>query len=164
SMMQQMEGPLWTLLDQQPEHLLPPRYPTWRDLCIDAVDRTIIVMQSTGTPLEEQHWGTVNAPRVGHPLSAAVPFSARLLNLPETPLPGSRRDLPRISSTGHGASERFAVSPGREEQGIFHMPGGQSGHPLSPHYQDGHAAWEQGLPTPFLPGPKVSEMIFEKIQ
>ena len=33
------------------------------------------------------------------------------------------------------------------------MPGGQSGHPLSPHYADGHAAWAKGEPTPFLPGP-----------
>ena len=33
---------------------------------------------------------------------------------------------------GFGASERFAVSPGHEAQAYFHMPGGQSGHPLSP--------------------------------
>ena len=30
----------------------------------------------------------------------------------------------------------MAVSPGHEEQGYFHMPCGQSGHPLSPHYAD----------------------------
>jgi len=32
---------------------------------------------------------------------------------------------------------------------------GQSGNPLSPHYGDGHRAWEEGKPTPFLPGPAV---------
>ncbi len=42
-----------------------------------------------------------------------------------------------------------------KETGIFHMPVGESGHPLSPHYQDGHAAWAEGKPTPFLPGPAV---------
>jgi penicillin amidase len=47
----------------------------------------------------------------------------------------------------------MVVSPGREELGIFHMPGGQSGHPLSPNYGDGHEAWAHGEPTPFLPGP-----------
>ena len=61
--------------------------------------------------------------------------------------------MPRVQAPEHGASERFVVSPGREESGIFHMPGGQSGHPLSPHYRDGHQAWEAGRPTPFLPGP-----------
>jgi penicillin amidase len=32
------------------------------------------------------------------------------------------------------------------------MPGGQSGHPLSPFYRSGHEAWVHGEPTPFLPG------------
>jgi penicillin amidase len=49
----------------------------------------------------------------------------------------------------------MAVSPGREEQGYFHMPGGQSGHPLSPHYRDGHGAWVHGEATALLPGPAV---------
>ncbi|HEX7199515.1 MAG TPA: penicillin acylase family protein, partial [Dongiaceae bacterium] len=58
-------------------------------------------------------------------------------------------------SPHYGASERLAVSPGHEESGYFEMPGGESGHPLSPHYRDQLAAWEQGRPTPFLPGPAV---------
>jgi len=33
------------------------------------------------------------------------------------------------------------------------MPGGQSGHPLSPYYGSGHASWVNGEKTPFLPGP-----------
>jgi len=35
------------------------------------------------------------------------------------------------------------------------MPCGQGGHPLSPHYADGHSAWAKGEKTPFLPGPAV---------
>jgi penicillin amidase len=35
----------------------------------------------------------------------------------------------------------------------MHMPTGQSGHPLSPFYSNSHAAWANGDPTPFLPGP-----------
>jgi penicillin amidase len=38
------------------------------------------------------------------------------------------------------------------------MPGGQSGHPLSPHYRDAHPAWVNGEPTPFLPGPAVQTL------
>jgi penicillin amidase len=44
------------------------------------------------------------------------------------------------------------VSPGRESAGIMHRPTGQSGHPLSPFYDNSHAAWIKGEPTPFLPG------------
>jgi penicillin amidase len=64
--------------------------------------------------------------------------------------------MPRVQRPSSGASERLAVSPGREELGYFHMPTGQSGHPLSPHYRDGHEAWARGEKTPFLPGPAVN--------
>jgi penicillin G amidase len=47
----------------------------------------------------------------------------------------------------------MVVSPGLEAEGIFHMPGGQSGHPLSPHYRNAHKAWVEGEATLFLPGP-----------
>ena len=59
------------------------------------------------------------------------------------------------------ASERMAVSPGREAEGYFHMPAGQSGHPLSPNYADGHRAWATGEATPFLPGPAVHTLTFQ---
>ena len=74
------------------------------------------------------------------------------LDGPPAALPGDSL-MPRVQSVGFGASERFVVSPGREEAGLFHMPGGQSGHPFSPYYLAGHEAWARGLPTPFLPGP-----------
>jgi penicillin amidase len=33
------------------------------------------------------------------------------------------------------------------------MPGGQSGHPMSPYYGAGHADWVAGRATPLLAGP-----------
>ena len=51
-----------------------------------------------------------------------------------------------------GASQRMVVAPGHETDGIAHMPGGQSGHPLSPFWGAGHEAWAKGEATPFLPG------------
>jgi len=74
--------------------------------------------------------------------------------MPAEPLPGDW-STPRVQSPKFGASERFGVSPGREAAGYLHMPGGQSGHPLSPFYRAGHAAWVRGEPTPFLPGEPV---------
>jgi penicillin amidase len=69
--------------------------------------------------------------------------------------------MPRYQSPTGGASERMVVSPGREAEGILHMPGGQSGHPMSPHYRDSHAAWVEGEATPFLPGPAVHVLTLE---
>jgi len=70
---------------------------------------------------------------------------------PAQQLPGDSA-MPRVQAPAFGASERFAVSPGREHEGYLHMPGGQSGHPLSPFYRAGHEDWAAGRPTPFLPG------------
>jgi penicillin amidase len=71
--------------------------------------------------------------------------------MPALPMPGDS-NMPLAQSRRWGPSERLAVSPGIEGEGYFHMPGGQSGHPLSPHYSAGHQAWVEGLQTPFLPG------------
>jgi penicillin amidase len=78
--------------------------------------------------------------------------------MPAQALPGDVH-LPRVQGESTGASQRLAVSPGHEEDGYFHMPSGQSGHPLSPHYRSGHEAWVRGEPTPFLPGPAVTRLV-----
>ena len=78
--------------------------------------------------------------------------------MPRAALPG---DLytPRVHWGNIGASERMIVSPGREAEGIMHMPTGQSGHPLSPFYANSHPAWVAGDATPFLPGPGVHTLV-----
>jgi penicillin amidase len=60
--------------------------------------------------------------------------------------------MPRVQAPAFGASERFAISPGHEEESYLEMPGGQSGHPLSPFHGAGHEEWAQGHLTPLLPG------------
>jgi penicillin amidase len=75
----------------------------------------------------------------------------RWLSMPAEPLAGGD-DMPRVQRPTHGASERLVVSPGHEEEGLFHMPGGQSAHPFSPFFRAGYEAWVRGEPTPLLPG------------
>ncbi len=147
------EGPVWALVTGRPAHLLDPRYPSWDALLLDALDQVIAELARIG-PLAERTWGERNTTLIRHPLSRAVPRLGAWLDMPRQPLPGDR-NMPRVQTPMAGASERFAVSPGREELGYFHMPCGQSGHPLSPHYADGHEAWAKGEKTPFLPGPAV---------
>ncbi len=70
--------------------------------------------------------------------------------------------MPRVSGATFGQSERLTVTPGKEEQGLFNMPGGQSGHPLSPFFQSGHADWIGGKATPLLPGKAEYTLNFTK--
>jgi penicillin amidase len=80
--------------------------------------------------------------------------------MPATPLAGDT-DMPRVNNPKHGQSERLVVSPGHEAEGIFNMPGGQSGHPMSPYYRAGHDAWVKGEPTPLLPGPAQHTLVLQ---
>jgi penicillin amidase len=148
------EGPLWALVSERPLHLLDPKYKTWEDQLLAAADAVVVALTKDGSRLADQTWGRRNTAVIRHPLSRAVPSLARFLDMPKQPLPGDS-NMRRAQGPEKGASERLAVSPGLEAEGLFHMPVGQSGHPLSPNYGDGHEAWVNGQPRPFLPGPPV---------
>ena len=150
----QAEGPVWRILTERPTHMLAPRFASWDDQLLAAADAVAAQMRSLGGDLAEHTWGERNSAAIRHPLSLAVPLLGPLLNMPRDELPGDA-NMPRVQSPTFGASERTVVSPGEEGRGIFHMPCGQSGHPLSQFYRAGHRAWVLGSPTPFLPGPRL---------
>ena len=154
----QAEGPLWRLVTERPEHLADPNMRSWRAELLDVVDSTIAYYGELDGELGDHTWGARNTLSMQHPLSAAVPMLSRWLDMPARQLPGDS-NMPRVQSPGWGASERFAVSPGHEDEGYFHMPGGQSGHPASPFYRAGHQDWVEGNPTPFLPGPVKHRLV-----
>lgn len=152
------EEPLWILVTERPAHLLDSKYTHWDDLLVAAADAVMAGLEKQGETPARATWGRANLVRIRHPLSPMFPtWLTGWLDLPAQPLPGGD-DLPRIQSRAFGASQRMVVSPGREAEGIAHMPGGQSGHPLSPYYRAGHEAWARGEPTPFLPGPPVHKL------
>ena len=121
------------LLDEKPAAWLPSQYASWQAL-------------SAAT------WGQRNTANSAHPFAAVVPVFGKWLKVPADMLPGDA-NMPRVAGRNFGQSERLTVTPGKEEQGVFNMPGGQSGHPLSPFFLLGHADWVAGTPTPLLPGP-----------
>ena len=156
----QFATPVLQLLEERPLHLLSPHYASWPQLMLAQVDAAISLLRRECGDLSGCTWGRRNAIAIRHPLSRAlafVPFVTELLDMPTLELPGDR-DMPRVQGTTLGASERFAVSPGHEAQGYFHMPGGQSGNPLSPYYRAGFMDWARGEPLPFLPGPAQHHM------
>ncbi len=150
----QAEGVVTRLLAERPLHLLEARFASWDDLLLTAAEEAVNAVAGDDEDLAAHTWGRRNTAAIAHPLSRAVPALSVLLDMPREPLDGDGH-MPRVQGPDFGASERFAVSPGREERGYFHMPGGQSGHPLSPFYRAGHAAWVKGEATSFMPGPTV---------
>jgi penicillin amidase len=147
-----LEPALWAILREKPAHLLDPKFKSWDELLVAAADDTIAFLDRQAITLPEANWGRRNTAQIRHPFSYSFPdWMVRWMNMPEEPLAGDA-DMPRVQSPSNGASERLVVSPGREAEGIIHMPGGQSGHPLSPYFRAGHEAWVRGEPTPLLPG------------
>ena len=148
----QSEDALWRLTHDRSPKLLNPQFASWDALLVSAADDVLADVDQVGVSLPHYTWGGWNELHMRHPFSRVLPaMLGRLLDMPAQPLPGAV-DMPRVQAATFGASERMVVSPGREEQGLFHMPGGQSGHPLSPYYRAGHDAWAEGRPTPLLPG------------
>ena len=152
------EGPLWALVSLKPVHFLPPGSTDWRAFMLASVDAVLNDLASDCPKLDACKWGKGSPVHIRHPLSAAVPALAELADMPIDYLPGDE-DMPRVQGRHFGASERFAVSPGHEAEAYFMMPGGQSGHPMSPYYRAGHENWAKGLAAPFLPGPAEHKIV-----
>ncbi len=152
------ETPAWALLQAGRPDTLPEGYKTWAELLQRGVtDSRDALLKQYGS-LERATWGADNPTHMNHPLSAALPVLSGWLDMPAVGMAGDSH-MPRVHNHGHGQSERMVVSPGHEERGILVIPGGQSGHPMSPFYRADHAAWLAGEPLPFLPGETVHRLV-----
>ncbi|MGE8213574.1 MAG: penicillin acylase family protein, partial [Stenotrophomonas sp.] len=146
----QLEGLVWPMLEQRLPNLLPPPYASWDEVLAESARQLEKDLAEQGKDLAQRNWGERNTAAICHPVSAALPgLFKRWLCMAREPLAGDD-NMPRVVGPKFGASERMVVSPGHEADGIVHMPGGQSGHPLSPFWGAGHEDWVQGRPTPFL--------------
>jgi penicillin G amidase len=152
------EGPLWQLVTRQPANLLAPRYRDWQDLLLSVVDEMLAGYAARGGPLARRTWGELNTTDIRHPFSRLLPLPAGWLDMPHHPLAGEY-EMPRVQLPPFAPTLRMVVSPGREQEGFFTMPAGQSGHPWSAHYRDSHPAWERADPAPFLPGATAETLI-----
>ena len=149
---QRVEYPLWALAHQQPQHLIPPGFKSWDEFFLKMADLVVNHLTLNGEiSITQSTWGQYNTPKIQHPLSKFIPLLGWLTDMPSEPM-GGDLFMPKIQTITAGASQRLVVSPGHEERGIFHMPSGQSGHPLSPYYGKGHQDWVKGRASPLLPG------------
>jgi penicillin amidase len=150
-----MDEPLRTLLETLVPELQPEKaiYPNWNAFLLgklkNAADTVVAVCGSRF--LDDVSWGCVNKTRIEHPFSATNPLLGALLNMPVETIPGCTHCVRAASGRG-GASERLVVAPGYEVEGIFQMPTGQSGNPLSAYYSDQHKNWVNGTASVLLGG------------
>ena len=158
----QFEQPLWSIVTLKPLHLLAARYSSWEQFLLTEIDASIGTLRRSCGSLARCRWGDAHPVHVRHDFSRVLPALAPLIDMPPIELPGDH-DMPRVQAGAFGASERFAVSPGHEAEGYLHLPGGQSGHPLSPYYRAGFSDWAQGHPLPLLPGAALHRLLLQPV-
>jgi len=145
------EGPVWDLISGAAPDWQPEGTPSWSTFLMGTMESCLAKLDKKQA-LEKTTWGALNQFQARHPVLGSLPLVGRMFNSALTPLPGDSH-LPRVQGRSFGASQRMVVQPGKEDQALFHMPGGQSGHPFSPFYLKGMDDWQAGRPTPLLPGP-----------
>jgi penicillin G amidase len=155
----QFEAAGWRLAKERPVAVAPPGG-DWRAFLLARVDAAIATLNKDCGGLARCTYGKRKPVAVRHPLSRAIPLLSGLLDMPTTQLAGDHH-MPRVQDGAFGSSQRMAVSPGHEADGYLELPGGPSGHPLSPYYRSGFDDWAKGVPTPFLPGAAAHRLVLK---
>ncbi|MDF9392892.1 MULTISPECIES: penicillin acylase family protein [Methylococcus] len=154
------ETPLRALISSRLPGTVPDRSGSWDAFLRGVLEQSVDELKNEfgAAALQDLAWGRVNRVAVRHPFSKNLPLASALLDMPAVDGAGCGGHCIRVLTPHQGASERLVVSPGHHDDGVLHMPAGQSGHPLSPHYRDQQDAWASGRPLPFEPGPAVETL------
>lgn len=148
-----IDTPLQSMLTEKIPNLLPEpdKYRNWDAFILAQLKQSAQQLKAAypDINLSELTWGKINEAHFAHPFSTVMPLLSHLLDMPKDQLAGCGGCV-RAAGPDFGASERLVVSPAHLGEGILHLPGGQSGHPLSPNYSDQQNYWVKGLPIELL--------------
>jgi len=128
----------------------------WPEEMLDALGAVITKLQrDCGASPAGWGWGVLRPLRLRHPLGA-LPGLAFLLDRGPFPWGGDANTVSQAGTTPFSprsnptaiASLRMVVPLGDWEEARFSLPGGQSGNPMSPHYDDLLPLWRRGEGVP----------------
>ncbi len=154
----QSEAAFVQLRDLEPVHWLPENIESWDSWSLSHLDGVIEDLMQRYGSLDNARWGLENRLKMHHPITPALPrILADWINMPADELAGDSH-MPLAQHPSQGQSMRFVVSPGREDEAILTLPGGQSGHPLSPFYRSGREDWVKHRHTSLLAGEVIETL------
>jgi penicillin amidase len=126
---------------------------TCEDMARLALDDAIIwINERYGEALESLRWGDVHQATHDHPVLGEMPILRHLVNIRQS-TSGGNNTLMRGRASGeskdpfhnvHGAGYRGVYDFADPDSSVFIISTGQSGHPLSRHYDDLGVLWRRG--------------------
>jgi penicillin amidase len=128
----------------------------WPDEVADALAAAVRRLEALrGPDARNWAWGEVRPLTLHHAFGRKALFT-RVFNLGPVPYGGdadtiqqaSALPLDPLAHTDNIASLRVVIDVGGWENSRFSLPSGQSGNPLSPHYDDLHPLWLRGEGVP----------------
>ena len=146
-------GHLVRLLQEQPERWFRG---SWPEEVADALTSVIRSLRKDyGDDPRRWAWGRVRPLTLRHPVGERKPLD-RVFNLGPFPWGGDTNTvgqggtvpLDPTANPSWVASLRMVVDVGNWEESRFVLPGGQSGNPCSPHYDDLLGLWQLGEGVP----------------
>ncbi len=138
---------------------------TCADTARIALDEALIWIDKTyGGSLEALRWGDAHQATHDHPVLGGVPFLKWVVNIRQS-TSGGDNTLLRGRTSGqdptpfynvHGAGYRGVYDFADPDSSVFIISTGQSGHPLSRHYDDLGELWRRGEYIPMSLDPELA--------
>jgi penicillin amidase len=138
---------------------------TCTDIARDALDDALIELSAVyGPAIESWRWGDAHQATHDHPVLGEVPFLRYFVNIRQS-TSGGDTTLMRGRTRGTGAAPYENVHAGAyrgvydfadPESSVFIISTGQSGHPLSRHYDDLSVLWRSGEYIPMSLDPQLA--------
>ena len=138
---------------------------TCSDIARLALDDALQFLDETyGGRVEAWRWGDAHEARHDHPVLGEVPFLGTVVNIRQSTSGGDHTlqrgrtsgEMPTPFANVHAATYRGVYDFADPESSVFITSTGQSGHPLSRHYDDLGELWRRGEYIPMTLDPELA--------
>jgi penicillin amidase len=127
-------------------------------------DALLWTTETYGSALESLRWGDAHTAEHKHPVLGDIPFLKWVVNIYQSTSGGDHTLMRGLTSGSedapfsnvHGAIYRGVYDFADPDSSVFVIPGGQSGHPLSRHYDDLGEFWRRSEYVPMTLDPDLA--------